>query len=153
MSADTTPAIEVHGLKRHFGSTKAVDGVDLTVERGSVFGLLGPNGAGKTTIVRILATLLLPHDGTARVLGHDVVHDPDAVRSKVSLTGQFASLDEDLTGSENLTMIARLYGFGRRVARERAMFLLDSFGLSDAASDHSVPRRGRPAYRQNRGRR
>ena len=126
-------AIEAFGLERHFGTTKAVDGVDLRVERGSVFGLLGPNGAGKTTLVRILATLLLPHAGTARVFGHDVVNEPDEVRSRISLTGQFASLDEDLTGSENLVMIARLYGFDRRAARERAMFLLDSFGLSDAA--------------------
>src|SRR5918998_2412277 len=97
-------AVEATGLVKHFHSgkqvTKAVDGIDLQIPEGTVFGLLGPNGAGKTTAVRMLATLLRPDAGTARVLGHDVVHEADAVRSRVSLTGQFASVDEDLTGLE-----------------------------------------------------
>jgi ABC-2 type transport system ATP-binding protein len=103
------------------------------VPTGSVYGVLGPNGAGKTTTIRILATLLRPDGGTARVFGHDVVADADAVRSSVSLTGQFASVDEELTGHENLVLIGRLLGFGRRAAQERADELLDAFGLTDAA--------------------
>jgi ABC-2 type transport system ATP-binding protein len=103
------------------------------VRRGTVFGVLGPNGAGKTTTLRVLATLLRPDAGTARVLGHDVVADPDAVRSSVSLTGQFASVDEELTGRENLVLLGRLLGFTHRAADQRAGELLDAFGLSDAA--------------------
>jgi ABC-2 type transport system ATP-binding protein len=99
-----------------------------------VYGLLGPNGAGKTTTIRMLATLLRPDAGTARVFGHDVVREADAVRSRVSLTGQFASVDEDLTGFENLVLLARLLGYSRRQARERASELLDAFGLSEAAA-------------------
>ena len=95
-------AIETSGLRKHFGETKAVDGIGLSVPAGGIYGLLGPNGAGKTTTIRMLATLLRPDDGSARVLGHDVASDADAVRSRVSLTGQFASVDEDLTGTENL---------------------------------------------------
>src|SRR5690625_3182810 len=129
-----THAIEAEGLVKRFGETTAVDGVDLTVERGTVFGVLGPNGAGKTTAVRMLATLLRPDAGTARVMGHDVLTEPDAVRSVVGLTGQFASVDEDLTGAENLILIARLYGFSRVAARERADELLTAFDLADAAS-------------------
>jgi ABC-2 type transport system ATP-binding protein len=132
----TTPsalAVETSGLVKMFGTTRAVDGVDLQVPTGSVYGLLGPNGAGKTTIIRILATLLRPDAGTARVFGRDVVADADAVRDRVSLTGQYASVDNDLTGRENLALLARLLGFSRRQARTRAGELLDAFGLAEAA--------------------
>ncbi|WP_166850496.1 ATP-binding cassette domain-containing protein [Isoptericola sp. BMS4] len=129
-------AVEATGLVKHFSTrkqvTKAVDGVDLRIPTGTVFGLLGPNGAGKTTVVRMLATLLRPDAGTARVLGHDVVTDADAVRAAVGLTGQYASVDEDLTGTENLLMLARLYGFTGQRARQRVESLLDAFSLSDA---------------------
>ncbi len=129
-------AVEASGLVKHFTSgkkvTKAVDGIDLAIPTGSVFGLLGPNGAGKTTVVRMLATLLQPDGGSARVLGHDVVREADAVRSAVGLTGQYASVDEDLTGTENLLMLARLYGFTGGAARRRVSGLLDAFSLSDA---------------------
>lgn len=128
-----TPAVEVAGLSKSFGSTHALNGVDLAIPRGTVYGLLGPNGAGKTTTIRILATLLRPSGGTARVLGHDVVREAGAVRAKVSLTGQFASVDEDLTGQENLVLVARLLGFSWRDARERARELLRMFDLEDAA--------------------
>jgi daunorubicin/doxorubicin transport system ATP-binding protein len=125
-------AIETVGLVRLFGANRAVDGIDLMVPRGSIYGLLGPNGAGKTTTVRILATLLQPDEGSARVLGLDVVRDADAVRSRISLTGQFASVDEDLTGRENLVLLARLLGFSRRQARQRSEELLSAFGLEEA---------------------
>ena len=115
-----TPAIETSGLRKRFGKTYAVDGIDLTVARGAVYGLLGPNGAGKTTTIRVLATLLRPDGGSARVLGHDVARDAARVRERVSLTGQFASVDEDLTGHENLVLVARLLGFTWRAARARA---------------------------------
>ena len=128
-----THAIQTEQLVKHFGGTRAVDGIDLTVGRGSVYGLLGPNGAGKTTTIRILATLLRPDAGAARVLGHDVVREGAAVRAKVSLTGQFASVDEDLTGHENLVLVARLLGFSWRDARTRAAELLEAFELADAA--------------------
>jgi ABC-2 type transport system ATP-binding protein len=133
MEADGSLAVETEGLAKYFGDTRAVDGIDLSVRRGTVFGVLGPNGAGKTTTLRVLATLLRPDAGTARVLGHDVVGDPDAVRSSVSLTGQFASVDEELTGRENLVLLGRLLGFTHRAADQRAGELLDAFGLSDAA--------------------
>jgi ABC-2 type transport system ATP-binding protein len=126
-------AIEAKGLVKVFGKKRAVDGVDLKVKKGTVYGFLGPNGAGKTTTVRMLATLLQPDAGQARILGYDLVKDADAVRHRVSLTGQFASLDEDLTGLENLIMIARLIGYTRKQARNRAKELLDTFGLEDAA--------------------
>jgi len=126
-------AIEASGLVKTFGETRAVDGVELTVRTGMVYGLLGPNGAGKTTTIRMLATLLRPDAGTARVFGHDVVREADEVRSRVSLTGQFASVDEDLTGFENLVLLARLLGHSRPQARARASELLDAFGLSEAA--------------------
>jgi ABC-2 type transport system ATP-binding protein len=126
-------AIGAEALVRRFGDNTAVDGVDLAVPRGMVYGLLGPNGAGKTTTIRMLATLLRPDAGTARVLGHDVVREADAVRSRVSLTGQFASVDEDLTGLENLVLIARLLGYSRKQSRARAGELLDAFGLAEAA--------------------
>jgi ABC-2 type transport system ATP-binding protein len=133
VDADGALAVETKGLAKFFGDTRAVDGIDLSVRRGTVFGVLGPNGAGKTTTLRVLATLLRPDAGTARVLGHDVVDDPDAVRSSVSLTGQFASVDEELTGRENLVLLGRLLGFTHRAADQRAGELLDAFGLSDAA--------------------
>jgi ABC-2 type transport system ATP-binding protein len=126
-------AIETEGLVKTFGETRAVDGIDLAVPAGSVYGVLGPNGAGKTTMIRMLATLIRPTEGSARVLGHDVVREADAVRARVSLTGQFASVDEELTGKENLVLLARLLGFSHQSATERADELLDAFGLTDAA--------------------
>jgi ABC-2 type transport system ATP-binding protein len=126
-------AIETNGLVKSFGTTRALDGVDLRIREGSVYGLLGPNGAGKTTTIRILATLLKPDAGTATVLGRDVVREARAVRQKVSLTGQYASVDEDLTGHENLVLVARLLGLGWRDARQRAAELLEAFGLAEAA--------------------
>ncbi|MGH9209713.1 MAG: ATP-binding cassette domain-containing protein [Acidimicrobiales bacterium] len=134
---DGTAAIEASGLVKAFGETRAVDGVDLDVPVGAVYGFLGPNGAGKTTTIHMLATLLLPDQGSARVLGHDVVREADAVRSRVSLTGQLASVDEDLTGHENLVLLARLLGYGRSQAQDRAAELLEAFGLA-AASDKLV---------------
>jgi ABC-2 type transport system ATP-binding protein len=127
-------AIEAEGLVKSFGDTRAVDGVDLSVAQGAVYGVLGPNGAGKTTTIRMLATLLAPDAGRASVLGHDVVAAADAVRSLVSLTGQLASVDEDLTGRENLVLMARLLGHGRAGARERASELLEAFALTEAAN-------------------
>jgi ABC-2 type transport system ATP-binding protein len=126
-------AIETSGLIKAFRTTRALDGVDLRIREGTVYGLLGPNGAGKTTIIRILATLLRPTGGTAAVLGHDVVREAPAVRQKVSLTGQYASVDEDLTGSENLVLVGRLLGLSWRGARQRAAELLEAFGLAEAA--------------------
>ncbi|ROR71910.1 ATP-binding cassette domain-containing protein [Bogoriella caseilytica] len=128
------PAIQARGLVKTFGETRAVDGVDLTIARGGVYGVLGPNGAGKTTVIRMLATLLRPDAGEAQVLGHDVVAEPQAVREKIALTGQFASLDEDLTGIENMVLIGRLQGYGKTAARERGMQLMEAFGLADAAT-------------------
>lgn len=126
-------AVEASGLVKAFGTVQAVAGVDLAIPRGGVYGVLGPNGAGKTTTLRVLATLLRPDAGRARVLGHDVVREGDAVRSRVSLTGQFASVDEDLTGFENLVLIARLLGHSRRQAAARAGDLLEAFGLTEAS--------------------
>jgi ABC-2 type transport system ATP-binding protein len=126
-------AIEADGLVKTFGDTRAVDGVDLAVPRGSVYGVLGPNGAGKTTTIRMLATLLRPDAGSARVLGHDIVREADAVRGLVSLTGQLASVDEDLTGRENLLFLGRLLGFSTAQAGTRADELLEAFDLVDAA--------------------
>lgn len=126
-------AIETRGLTKIYGANRAVDNVDLAIERGGVYGFLGPNGAGKTTTIRMLATLITPDEGTATVLGKDVVRDADAVRSLVSLTGQFASVDEDLTGRENLRLIARLYGYRGATATARANALLEAFNLTDAA--------------------
>jgi ABC-2 type transport system ATP-binding protein len=128
-----THAIETSGLVKTFGATRALDGLDLHIRKGSVYGLLGPNGAGKTTAIRVLATLLKPDGGTATVLGFDVVRDAKAVREKVSLTGQYASVDEDLTGLENLILVGRLLGLSWRDARKRAGELLEAFGLADAA--------------------
>jgi ABC-2 type transport system ATP-binding protein len=134
MSSQPTLAIEASGLVKTFGDTRAVDGVDLAVPRGAVYGVLGPNGAGKTTTIRMLATLLRPDAGSARVLGRDIVHEADAVRGLVSLTGQLASVDEDLTGRENLILLGRLLGYSRAHSKQRAADLLEAFGLADATN-------------------
>jgi ABC-2 type transport system ATP-binding protein len=126
-------AILVEGLVKTFKSTKALDGIDLTVPHGTVLGLLGPNGAGKTTCVRILATLLRPDAGRAWVTGLDVVQEPQRVRARIGLTGQYAAVDDYLTGQENLEMVGRLYHLQAAEARARAVALLDRFDLSDAA--------------------
>jgi len=128
-----THAIETHGLVKTFGDTRALNGVDLHIRQGSVYGLLGPNGAGKTTMIRILATLIRPSAGQATVLGYDVVTEAKTVREKVSLTGQYASVDEDLTGHENLVLVGRLLGLSWRRAKQRAVELLDAFDLAEAA--------------------
>jgi len=133
MSAQPPLAIEAVGLAKTFGDVRAVDGVDLAVAGGSVYGVLGPNGAGKTTTIRMLATLLRPDGGSARVLGHDIVAEAEQVRRAVSLTGQLASVDEDLTGRENLVLLGLLLGLKRSAAKVRAAELLDAFGLEEAA--------------------
>ncbi|WP_242910807.1 ATP-binding cassette domain-containing protein [Actinomadura terrae] len=133
MSKNDGLAIEARGLVKVYGGHRALDGIDLTVRRGQVFGFLGPNGAGKTTTIRVLATLTRPDGGTARVLGHDVVGERDAVRARVAVTGQFAALDEDLTGHENLVVFGRLHGLSRAESRRRAEELLAGFQLADAA--------------------
>jgi ABC-2 type transport system ATP-binding protein len=125
-------AVKTDGLVKTFGHTRAVAGVDLAIPRGSIYGVLGPNGAGKTTTIRILATLLRPDGGSARVLGHDIIRQAAAVRRRVSLTGQFASVDEDLTADENLVLLGRLLGHSRRHAKRRAAELLEAFDLSEA---------------------
>ncbi|MEV4629639.1 ATP-binding cassette domain-containing protein [Micromonospora sp. NPDC049523] len=134
MSSHTDLAIETSGLVKIFGDNRAVDGVDLAVPAGTVYGFLGPNGAGKTTTIRMLATLLRPDGGTGRVFGHDIVRQADAVRARVGLTGQYASVDDELTGRENLLMLARLLGFRWATAGRRADELLAAFGLTEAAT-------------------
>lgn len=131
---DMNPAIEADGLVKLFGAHRAVDGVSLTVPTGSVYGVLGPNGAGKTTTVRMLATLLRPDGGSARIFGHDVTRESTAVRSLVGVTGQYASVDEDLSATENLIVFARLLGRSRRDSRLKAAELLEEFGLTEAAT-------------------
>ncbi|MGK5446662.1 ATP-binding cassette domain-containing protein [Streptomyces radiopugnans] len=126
-------AIQAEGLAKRFKDTLALDGVDLAARTGTVLGLLGPNGAGKTTAVRIFATLLQPDAGRAEVAGHDVVREAGVVRSLVGLTGQYAAVDENLTGTENLLLIGRLLGTPRREAKARAAELLERFGLTDAS--------------------
>ncbi len=149
------PAILAEGVRQTFGDVIALDGLDLEVEAGTVFGLLGPNGAGKTTLVRVLATLLRPTAGRASVLGRDVVADPLAVRRLIGLAGQFAAVDEELTGRENVEMIGCLYRLPGSEARARARELLERFGLADAA-DRRVStysggmRRPRPQRKSHR---
>jgi ABC-2 type transport system ATP-binding protein len=133
-AADTMAlAVRARGLVKHFGAVRAVDGIDLDVPRGMIFAILGPNGAGKTTLMRMLATLAKPDAGSASIMGHDLVSAPQKVRASIAMTGQFASLDEDLTGRENLLMLARLWGYRGRGARERADELLAAFDLTEAA--------------------
>jgi oleandomycin transport system ATP-binding protein len=126
-------AVEAQGLTKRFGATRALAGVDLSAERGRVLALLGPNGAGKTTIVRILATLLTADAGQARICGYDVVSDAVVVRQLIALTGQYASMDDELTGTENLIMICRLLGQSRAESRSRAGQMLEQFDLAEAA--------------------
>ena len=127
------PVVETHALEKRYGDTHALRGVDLRVEPGTIFGLLGPNGAGKTTAVRILTTLLRPDAGSARVAGLDVVEDANRLRERIGLAGQYAAVDENLTGFENLEMVGRLYHLGKAMSRERANELLERFDLTDAA--------------------
>src|SRR3954465_5602889 len=133
MSPPPPVAVRVEGVTKRFGDTVALAGVDLSVPEGTVFGLLGPNGAGKTTLVRVLTTLLVPDGGHATVLGRDVVEDPDGGRTQIGLTGQFAAVDEILSGRENLVMFGRLFDLSPAEARERAAELLERFDLADAA--------------------
>ncbi|MFD8491891.1 ATP-binding cassette domain-containing protein [Amycolatopsis sp. NPDC059657] len=126
-------AVRAKALVKTYGSTRALDGVDLEIPSGKVLGLLGPNGAGKTTTVRILTTLLRPDSGEAEVAGHDVLADPDSVRRAIGLSGQYAAVDENLTGFENLYMVGRLYGSKKPAAKARARELLARFRLEDAA--------------------
>jgi len=129
-----TPAIEAEGLVKHYGKTRALNGLDLRVEQGTVYGLLGPNGAGKTTAVRVLATLVRADDGQARVLGQDVASQAAGVRRLIGLTGQYAALDEYLTGRSNLIMIGQLSRLTGKAARRRADELLEQFDLTEAGS-------------------
>jgi ABC-2 type transport system ATP-binding protein len=132
VAGQAAPAISVRGIVKHFGAVRAVDGIDLDVPRGMIFAILGPNGAGKTTLMRMLATLATPDAGSASIMGHDLMAVPQKVRASIAMTGQFASLDEDLTGRENLLMLARLWGYRGRSARGRAEELLAAFDLSEA---------------------
>ena len=127
-----TATIEAHGLKKRFGKTIALDGLDLVADSGQVVAVLGPNGAGKTTFVRAVATLLRPDEGSLRVAGHDVREDPGAVRRAIGLAGQFAAIEPAMTGRENLEMVGRLFGHGRRSARSSAAAVLEQLGLADA---------------------
>jgi ABC-2 type transport system ATP-binding protein len=126
-------AVEAHGLVKIFGDKRAVDGVDLNVRTGSIYGVLGPNGAGKTTTIRMLATLLRADAGAARIFGHDVTKEPQIVRQLIGVTGQYASVDESLSATENLIIFSRLLGLGRAEARKKAAELLEEFDLLDAA--------------------
>src|SRR5260221_6566904 len=141
--AVSVPAVRVEGVVKRFGAAVALDGAGLEVPGGMVFGVLGPSGAGKTTLVRILATLLAPDGGRAEVFGHDVAGEPAAVRELLGLTGQFAAVDEILTGRENLEMFGRLFKLSRAEARRRAGELLERFDLAQAAD--------RPARNYSRG--
>ncbi|MFV0130168.1 ATP-binding cassette domain-containing protein [Streptomyces sp. HMX112] len=133
MTRSDTNAVEVRGLVKHYGETRALDGVDLDVRQGTVLGVLGPNGAGKTTLVRCLSTLIVPDAGTATVAGYDVVRQPRQLRRTIGLTGQYASVDEKLSGWENLYMIGRLLDLSRADARRRADGMLERFSLTEAA--------------------
>ncbi|MEU2430019.1 ATP-binding cassette domain-containing protein [Streptomyces sp. NPDC007861] len=132
MTRNDKNAVEVRGLVKHYGETKALDGVDLDVREGTVLGVLGPNGAGKTTLVRCLSTLITPDAGHATVAGFDVVHQPRQLRRTIGLTGQYASVDEKLSGWENLYMIGRLLDLSRKDARRRADEMLERFSLTEA---------------------
>jgi ABC-2 type transport system ATP-binding protein len=132
-TSESPPAVRVDGVTKSFGATDALVGVDLVVPEGTVFGLLGPNGAGKSTLVRVLATLLTPDAGRAEVFGRDVVADAPAVRELLGLTGQFAAVDEILSGRENLVMFGRLFDLSPAEARRRADELLERFDRADAA--------------------
>jgi ABC-2 type transport system ATP-binding protein len=132
--ADYKLAIRADGLRKRFGVTPALDGLDLAVPAGAVYGLLGPNGAGKTTAVRVFSTLLRFDAGHAEVAGFDVTRDPEQVRARIALTGQYAAVDEVLSGRQNLVMFARLFGLSGEAARRRAAELLDQFGLAESAS-------------------
>jgi ABC-2 type transport system ATP-binding protein len=132
-STPPAPAIAVTGLRKSFGDKVVLDGIDLAVPAGTIFALLGPNGAGKTTVVRILSTLIPADGGAARVAGHDVAAEPDAVRAAIGVTGQFSAVDDLLTGEENLRLMTDLHHLGRAAGRRRAAELLDRFGLADAA--------------------
>ncbi|MBD8516183.1 ATP-binding cassette domain-containing protein [Plantibacter sp. CFBP 8804] len=134
MSISSDWAIEAHGLVKTFGDNRAVDGVDLSVRTGTVYGVLGPNGAGKTTTISMLATLLRPDAGTATVFGHDIQRESQVVRQLIGVTAQFASVDENLSATENLVIFSRLLGLGRAEAKRKSAELLEEFGLSDAAS-------------------
>ncbi len=129
-----SPAVQARGLVKIWGTERTVDGVDLTVPAGSIYGVLGPNGAGKTTTIRMLATLLRPDGGTAEIYGHDVVSEAHVVRQLIGLTGQYASVDDRLTGRENLVIFGRLLGLGSSEAKKRADELLESFDLTEAAA-------------------
>jgi ABC-2 type transport system ATP-binding protein len=126
-------AVEAHGLVKTFGDNRAVDGVDLAVPTGTVYGVLGPNGAGKTTTISMLATLLKPDGGSATIFGHDVQEEPQIVRQLIGVTGQYASVDETLSATENLIIFSRLLGLSRADARKKSAELLEEFGLTDAA--------------------
>jgi ABC-2 type transport system ATP-binding protein len=133
MPTSSTPAIEASGLVKIFGDNRAVDGVDLVVQPGTVYGVLGPNGAGKTTTISMLATLLKPDGGSARVLGHDVVKEAATVRGLIGVTGQYASVDETLSATENLVVFGLLLGLSRKQAKAKAVDLLEQFSLTEAA--------------------
>ena len=134
MATSSDWAVEATGLVKIFGDNRAVDGVDLRVRTGSVYGVLGPNGAGKTTVIRMLATLLRPDAGHATVFGHDVQHEAQIVRQLIGVTGQYASVDETLSATENLVLFSRLNGLGRAESRAKANELLEEFGLTEAAT-------------------
>jgi len=132
-AADAEWAVEARGLVKAFGRTRAVDGVDLGVRSGTIFGVLGPNGAGKTTTIRMLATLLRPDAGTARIFGYDAVKEPHIVRQLIGVTGQYASVDDSMSAVENLMLFSRLLGLSRAEAKRRTEELLEEFGLAEAA--------------------
>ncbi|MBN9183651.1 MAG: ATP-binding cassette domain-containing protein [Microbacterium sp.] len=133
MNPTTDWAVEAEGLVKVFGQNRAVDGVDLRVKTGTVYGVLGPNGAGKATTINMLATLMRPDGGTGRIFGHDVVREPQIVRQLIGVTGQFASVDETLSATENLIIFSRLLGLSRAEARAKSVDLLERFGLTEAA--------------------
>ena len=133
MTKNPTLAVEVSGLVKHFGDNRAVDGIDLKIPTGSIYGVLGPNGAGKTTAIRMLATLMKPDKGSAKIFGHDIVKEGHIVRQLIGLTGQYASVDEKLSASENLFIFSRLLGLSRSDARKKTAMLLEEFGLTEAA--------------------